>query len=267
MRFLLILPLAALVFALLVWPMAILAWRSAGAEGAGWFANYLAVIESPAYRGALVNSIVLSFSVACASVALCLAPAWLLVRRQFRGKRLLRALYVLPMSFSGVIVGFLAIIMIGRIGVVPQAAEALAGYPLLSGAAYQFTGLLIAYVYFEIPRATLTLESSLRKFDFQLEAAAKSLGANRWQRLFLVILPNLGPAILSTLAVTFSVSLGSFGVALILARRFSVLPVEIFEQYTGFLNPGLASAMAIALAATAFTVNYSARRLLDGRRA
>ena len=63
--------------------------------------------------------------------------------------------------------------------------------PLFSGVAYQISGLFLAYLYFEIPRATLTLESALRKFDVRLEAAAKSLGANRWQRLVCVILPTI----------------------------------------------------------------------------
>jgi putative spermidine/putrescine transport system permease protein len=129
---------------------------------------------------------------------------------------------------------------------------------------------MIAYVYFEIPRATLTLEASLHKFNFQLEAAARSLGANRWQRLFLVVLPLIWPALLSTFAITFSVSLGSFGVALVVSKRFALLPVELFQQLFGFLNIGLAAAMGIVLMAIAFVVNYSLRltsESVTGRRA
>lgn len=229
-----------------------------GEEPAGvTVANYVRIVMDSRYRDALLHSVGLSFLVAAASIGICLAPAWLFVRREFFGKRLIRALFALPMSFSGVIVGFLVVIMLGRIGFVPRMFEALFGSSFLSGAAYQFSGLLIAYVYFEIPRATLTLESALRKFDFQLEAAARSLGADRWQRLFLVVLPLLWPALISTFALTFCVSLGSFGVALIVSRRFSVLPLEIFQEYTGFLNHEQAAAMAVTLVAIAFAVNYS----------
>jgi putative spermidine/putrescine transport system permease protein len=155
--------------------------------------------------------------------------------------------------------------MLGRIGFVPQVLYALTGRPWLSGTAYQFGGLVAAYVYFEIPRATLSLESSFKKFDLQLEAAARSLGAGRWQRFRLVMLPLLSPALISAFAVTFSVSLGSFGVVLILSRRFSVLPVQIFEQLTAFLNTGLAAAMSMVLVVVAFSVNYGLQAWADRR--
>jgi len=211
----------------------------------------------------LMNSFALSLTVAIFSVLVCLAPAWIFATQEFRGKAWLRAIYALPMSFSGIIVGFLMILLLGRIGFVPQLFHRLTGHALFSGLAYQFGGLLLAYIYFEIPRATLTLESALRKFDFRLELAARTMGAGRWQRLFWVVLPNLWPAFISTLAVTFSASLGSFGVALILSRRFTLLPVEIYRQFTGFLNLQAAAAMSMVLVLTALIVNYSLRLWLD----
>ncbi len=166
------------------------------------------------------------------------------------------------MSLSGVIVGFLTIIILGRSGFIPNIAERLTGSAWLSGAAYNFFGLLIAYLYFEIPRATLTLESSLRKFDGRLEMAASSLGANRRQRLRWIFWPNIRPALLSTFALTFSVSLGSFGVLLILAtRNINLLPLEIFTAYTTSPSDrGLAAAMAFVLLLAAFIVNIVTRR-------
>jgi putative spermidine/putrescine transport system permease protein len=265
----LVLPLVALVFALLVYPLALLAAQSVR-PGAGILdaprdarglslANYLLVVADADYRTAYLHSIVLSLGVALASTLLCLPSAWLFARRDFPGKRLARALFTLPMSFSGVIVGFLAILMLGRIGFLPQLLERLTGRPLLSGIAYQFAGLVAAYVYFEVPRATLTLEAALRKFDVRLDAAARTLGAGRWQRLRLVLLPLFFPALLSTFAVTFSVSLGSFGVALIVSKRFTLLPLEIFQLYTGLLNGPLAAAMALVLGLTALAVNLAIR--------
>jgi len=269
-RAVLILPLLALTFGLLIWPTVVLALRSFQSTGdilqassaAGFsFRNYASIVVDPYYRGALLHSILLSLFVACGSILLCLCPAWLFVRKEFPSKRFLRALFTLPMSFSGIIVGFIVVIMLGRIGFVPLVLERMTGRPWLSGLAYRFCGLVVAYIYFEIPRATLTLESSLRKFNFQLEAAARSLGANRWQRLMYVVLPLILPALLSAFAVTFSVSLGSFGVALIVSKRFSILPVELYDQLIGFLNTGLAAAMGVVLMLIAFVVNYSMRNL------
>ncbi|MEO6326950.1 MAG: ABC transporter permease subunit [Thermoanaerobaculia bacterium] len=271
----LVLPLVVLVFALLVYPLALLSVQSlrpgAGildarpGSGALSLSNYRLIVSDPDYRTALLHSVVLSLGVALVATLLCLPSAWLFARREFRGKRLARALFTLPMSFSGIIVGFLTIIMLGRIGVVPQLLEKLTGHDGLSGVAYRFGGLLAAYVYFEVPRATLTLESALRKFDFRLDAAARTLGAGPWQRLRFVLVPLFLPALLSTFAVTFSVSLGSFGVALILSKRFSLLPLEIFQLYTGLLNGPLAAAMALVLGATALAVNTTMRLAFEGR--
>jgi putative spermidine/putrescine transport system permease protein len=237
-----------------------------GGGGLTW-AHYRDLVVDPGYRQALLNSLVLSLSVAFFSVFICLAPAWVFATREFRGKALLRAIYALPMSFSGILVGFLMILLLGRIGFLPQILERLTGRAFFSGLAYQFGGLMLAYIYFEIPRATLSLESALRKFDLRLDLAARTLGANRWQRLVWVMLPALRPALLSTLAVAFSASLGSFGVALILSRRFTLLPVEIYRQFTGYVNLEAAAAMSMVLVLTAVIVNFTLRgwQRVDGR--
>jgi putative spermidine/putrescine transport system permease protein len=257
------LPLLLVTIALLVWPLALLGWESLARpnEPGLTLRRYIDIVAVPRYRAALTWSLGLSLAVAAFSTIACMAPAWLFVRKEFYGKRWLRAVFALPMSFSGVIVGFLMVILLGRAGFIPELMQRLIGVALFSGAAYQITGLLLAYLYFEIPRATLTLESALRKFDTRLEAAAESLGANRWQRLVWIILPNIWPALVSTFAVTFTVSLGSFGVALILStRQVNLLPLEIFTQYVAVPSDrAAAAAMAVLLAAVALVVNYGFR--------
>jgi putative spermidine/putrescine transport system permease protein len=265
--FLLCAPLLALMLALLAWPLAHLFGQSLLAVGAPevglTLRNYLDVLSVPRYRYALLWSLELSLAVAAGSTLICLAPAWLLTRHRFRGKRLIRGILTLPMTFAGMIVGFLMIILLGRAGFIPLLLERLTGEALLSGVGYQFPGLVLAYLYFEIPRATLTLESALRKLDPSLERAARSLGASRWQTLRWVILPTIRPALLSTFAVTFSVSLGSFGVLLVLSiRRFTLLPLEIFHQImTPPTDFGVASAMAVILLVIALGSALGLKRL------
>ncbi len=251
------LPLILLIIALLLYPMGLLFRQSLHNTYGFTLGNYVTLFREGTPRTALLHSLLLSGLVAFISTFVCLAPAWLFANQQFPAQRLVRACFALPMSFSGIIVGFLAVIMLGRIGVVPQLFEKLTGTDFLSGSAYHLDGLVIAYLYFEIPRATLTLESALRKFDPQLSVAARSLGASAWQRFHLLVLPLIWRPLVSTFAVTFTVSLGSFGVALITAKRFSILPLEIYQQITGYGNPALMAAMAISLALLAFLINYS----------
>ena len=251
----LVLPLTAVVFVLLVWPLCVLAYGSW--HGAG--SAYVRLWHDSAYRVALLHSLVLSVAVAAASTLLSLGPAWLLARHEFPGKRLVRAAFALPASLSGIMVGFLAVVMLGRVGVVPQVTARWFGVPWLSGAAYQMPGLIIAYLYFEIPRGVLALEASLSRFDSRWTDAAASLGASAAQRWRWVTLPLLRPALVSAFALTFSVSLGSFGVALILSRRFSVLPLEIFYRFTGVADAPLAAAMALSLTVVALAVQHALR--------
>lgn len=223
--------------------------------------NYTAVFTDPFLRGTMYLSIGLSVAVSVLSIVLCIGPAWLLVRKDFPGKRIFRAVLTLPMAFSGVIIGFLAVIMIGRIGFIPQLSTWMIGVPLGEALAYSLTGLGIAYIWFQIPRATLTLESAIRKFDWDLESAAHSLGASTQQTFRYVLLPLLTPAIISTVAVTFAVSMGSFGVALLLLKRASVMPLEIYNQVYANLAFEMAAALSVILGIVTVGVNYVLRRL------
>ncbi len=267
---LMLLPLALLVAAFLIVPLCTLVYSSVqsshglivGKNGSGFsLENFSRFFASASGRNALSNSLLISFGVATLSTLLCLAPAWLLVRHEFRGKNWLRAACTLPMSFSGIIIGFLTVIMLGRIGVIPRLFEALTGKDWLVGLSYQVTGVIIAYLYFEIPRATLTLESAIRKLDPKLEIAAASLGASAWQRLRLVTFPLILPALLSAFAVTFSVSLGSFGVVLVLSKNFTLTPLQIFEEVYALSNYEAAAAMSVVLILLGLSVNFAVRKL------
>lgn len=249
---LLALPLFVFLVAAVGWPLALLAGRAL--SDSGWEA-VRQVLAAGRYRTALVNSLVLSGAAAATSVLLSLGPAWMLARHRFPGQSLVRTAISLPLTFSGVLVGFLMVVLLGRIGAVPRLLGALTGTERLSGAAYTVLGLFLAYLYFEVPRAVMTLESAFRRFPRDVDAAARTLGAGTLRRMLRVGLPLAAPALRSTLAVTFSASMGSFGVALILSRRFTVAPLEVYTEMTGFLNQEVAGALCLVLAATALLVD------------
>jgi putative spermidine/putrescine transport system permease protein len=232
-----------------VWPLARLCVTafSSGTEGT---AGIVRLFADRYDRRALADSVALSLVVALASVAICLPAAIALARGRFRGVALLRGVFALPLSLSGVVVGFLAVAMLGNAGALP----ALLHTPALAGSVYGLGGLAVAYLYFEIPRATLTMESALAAVDDGLLEAARTLGARPWQVARLVFWPLCAPAVRAAFAVTFAASLGSFGVALIVAARFPLLPVELYRAFTGSLDDSLAAAMALVLALAAALV-------------
>lgn len=247
---LLALPLALTIAAILLWPIAAMAGRVLAAGGANAWAS---VLLAGRYRTALLHSLGLSTATALGAVTLALLPAWTLARDRFPGRDVLRAAISLPLSFSGVLFGFLMIVLLGQAGFIPHLAGLLFGRPLLAGSAYTLPGLYAAYLYFEVPRAVLTLEASFRRFPEELDQAARTLGAGSWARVRRVILPVAAPGLRAALATTFATSMGSFGVALMLSRRFSVAPLEAYTQITGFLDDATASALCLALAALTLT--------------
>jgi putative spermidine/putrescine transport system permease protein len=246
---LLALPLLLFLCGAVVWPLVYLAEYA-------WSEEALrAVLAAGRYRTALVNSLALSAVAAVVSVLLSVGPAWILARERFRGRDVLRTAIALPLTFSGVLVGFLMVVLLGRTGAIPRVLEALTGRDVFSGTAYTIGGLFAAYLYFEVPRAVMTLEAAFRRFPRELDAAARTLGAGALERLFRIGLPIAAPALRSTLAVTFSASMGSFGVALILSRSFTVAPLEVYTAMTGPLNDEVAGTLCLALALTTLAVD------------
>jgi putative spermidine/putrescine transport system permease protein len=251
---LLALPLLLFLGAGVLWPLLRL-----GSEAitAGWDAGLGRVLGAGRYRTALVNSVLLSAAAACAALVVALCPAWILARERFRGRDLLRTAISLPLTFSGVLVGFLMLALLGRVGALPRLLALLTGHDLLAASAYTFGGLFLAYLYFEVPRAVVTLEAAFRRFPDDLDAAARTLGAGPFERTWRVVLPVVAPALRSTLAITFSASMGSFGVALVLSRRFSVAPLEVYTELIGFLNRAVAGALCVVLAVITLAVDFA----------
>jgi ABC-type spermidine/putrescine transport system permease subunit II len=123
----LLLPLLACLFALFIWPLCVLAvesLRGGNAPAAPFsLAQYTQILSDPFYRDALLHSLFLSAVAAASSTVLSFGPAWLFAQHEFRGKRLMRAAFTLPISLSGIMIGFFAVVMLGRVGFIPQVSE------------------------------------------------------------------------------------------------------------------------------------------------
>jgi putative spermidine/putrescine transport system permease protein len=246
---LLLVPLVVVLSAALLVPLAVLAAMGLrGDDGALTLANYVAVLASPRYRRGLLTSLLLSASVSGATLIGSLALAFTLVRDRLVGTALIRAALTFPLSFPGIVVGFMTIILFGRTGLLPSLSERIFGVPTLQ-IAYTLPGLFLAYLYFEIPRITLTLAEALEQVNPIYEAAARSLGARPWQSFWLVLLPLLRPALIASAALAFATAMGAFGTAYTLAQRITIFPIQIYDAYTVSFEFELASAMAVVLGA------------------
>lgn len=247
---------AALFFALFfLLPMARL-FLVGGSGEAGWGA-YAAIVTDPRY----VQSLVATFSVALATTAATLVISTIaglfLERHRFPGRSTLVAMLTLPLAFPGVVVGFMVIMLAGRLGLIGSLTKALTGEKVVF--AYSLAGLFMGYVYFSIPRVILTVMAAADKLDPKLEEAARSLGASPWAVMRDVLLPGLMPAFVSAGAICFATAVGAFGTAFTLAARIDVLPMVIYTEFTLSANIAMASALSFVLGLATWGVLALAR--------
>ena len=212
-------------------------------EGPDGFAAYFAIATNPRYLHSLVATILLAVSVTLVTLAICGLVGVFLVRNRFPGRSLLVAMMTLPLSFPGVVVGFMVIMLTGRQGLLAAVTRSLLGGPIVL--AYSMAGLFIGYLYFSIPRVILTIMAAAEKLDRGLEEAARSLGASSWRVARDVVIPGLRPAFIATGAICFATAMGAFGTAFTLATNIDVLPMTIYTEFT--LNANIATAASLSI--------------------
>ena len=230
-----------------------------GGSGPDGFAAYFAVVTNANYFRSLVSTVLLSLGVTVATLALSLVSGIFLQRNRFPGRGVLISLMTLPLAFPGVVVGFMVILLAGRQGLVGDVSSRLFDEKIVF--AYGMAGLFMGYLYFSIPRVILTVMASVEKLDPALEEVARSLGASTWQVTRDVILPGLGPAIISSGAICFATSMGAFGTAFTLATQINVLPLTIYNEFTNYANFAMAASLSIVLGLITWAALALARSL------
>lgn len=228
-------------------------------KGQDVFGSYLAIITSARYRQSLLDTVALAVVVTFSALAFSTVAALFLQRNEFPGRRVLTALLTLPLAFPGVVVGFMAILLGGRQGLVASISHALTGDRVVF--AYSLAGLYVGYLYFSIPRVVVTVMAAVEKLDPSLEEAARSLGASSWQVARDVIVPALRPALTATGAICFATAMGAFGTAFTLATNIDVLPMTIYTEFTLSANVTMAAALSLVLGAITWAVLYLSRSL------
>jgi putative spermidine/putrescine transport system permease protein len=251
-----LLPLAVVVIAFFLLPMAKLA-VVAGSGKLGLSA-YAAILTEPRYRATLINTVALATAVTIVTLIISTIAGLFLQRHRFPGRALLVAMLTFPLAFPGVVVGFMIILLAGRQGLIGDITLRLFGEKEVW--AYSIEGLFLGYLYFSIPRVILTIMAAVEKLDPSLEEAARALGAGPWAVHRDVILPALGPAFLASGAIAFATAMGAFGTAFTLATDIDVLPMLIYTEFTLSANIAIAAALSVGLGLVAWAALALARQ-------
>jgi iron(III) transport system permease protein len=196
--------------------------------------------------GVAWNTVLLGISVGAGTTLLGMAFALVAVRTNFRAKRLLRLLTVLPI-ITPFVIGLALILLFGRSGVVTALMSDLFGIPR-SRWIYGFNGVFLAQMLAFTPIAFLVLIGVVQGIAPSLEEASQTLRASRWTTFRTVTLPLMRPGIANAFLLGFVESIADFGNPLVLGGNFEVLSTKIFFAVVGAANDqGKAAVLAIVL--------------------
>ncbi|WP_091565597.1 sulfate ABC transporter permease subunit CysT [Oryzisolibacter propanilivorax] len=193
-----------------------------------------------------------SLIAACVNAVFGLLIAWVLVRYSFPGKKIVDALVDLPFALPTAVAGISLTALLAGNGWVGQYLE-----PLGIQLAFQPGGVVIALIFIGLPFVVRTVQPVLQDSERELEEAATSLGATRWQIFTRVILPGITPALLTGFAMAFARAIGEYGSVIFIAGNVpmvsEITPLIIIGKLEQYDVAG-ATAVAVVMLAISFVM-------------
>lgn len=195
----------------------------------------------------------LTFSASLAAATLNaifgLIIAWVLVRYDFPGKRLVDALVDLPFALPTAVAGITLTALYAENGWI--------GSHLPFKVSFTPLGVFVALLFIGLPFVVRTLQPVLEDLSQEFEEASATLGANRWQTFRLVILPILAPALLTGFALAFARALGEYGSVIFIAGNIplvsEITPLMIISKLEQYDVAG-ATAIAVVMLMLSFVM-------------
>ena len=202
----------------------------------------------------VVASYKLTFGVsllaALANVVFGLLVAWVLVRYRFFGRRFVDALVDLPFALPTAVAGIALTTLYAPNGWIGRWFE-----PLGIKIAFTPIGIWIALTFIGLPFVVRTVQPVLEDLDAELEEAAASLGANRWQTFWRVILPPLYPPLITGFALAFARAIGEYGSVVFISgnmpMKTEITPLLIMTKLEQYDYAG-ATALAVVMLMLSF---------------
>jgi sulfate transport system permease protein len=194
-----------------------------------------------------------------------LLVAWVLVRYRFPGKRLVDALVDLPFALPTAVAGIALTTLYATNGWLGRYLE-----PLGIKVSYTWLGITVALIFIGLPFVVRTVQPVLDDLESEVEEAAASLGAGRWQTFVRVIFPTIAPALLTGFALAFARAIGEYGSVVFISgnmpMKTEIVPLLIItklEQYEYAGATAVALVMLVASFLLLLSINllqWSARR-------
>ena len=217
----------------------------------GW-PQFWSVASDPRVLAALRMSFGGALIAACVNAVFGVVLAWVLVRYKFPGKRIIDAIVDLPFALPTAVAGIALTTLYAPNGWIGQFLT-----PLGIKIAYTPAGVVIALIFVSLPFVVRTVQPIMEEIDREVEEAAATLGADRFQTITRVLLPGLAPAVLTGFALSFARAVGEYGSVIFIAGNLpyvsEIAPLLIvikLEEY----NYGEATAIAAIMLIISFVM-------------
>ena len=217
--------------------------------------EFFALVTKSNVLHAFRTSILCSLAAALINCVFGVIVAWVLVRYDFPGKRLLDGCIELPFALPTAVAGITLSKLYSETGFL--------GKPLAKlgiKVSYTHLGLVIALVFIGIPFVIRAVQPVLEKLDHQYEEASFMLGANRWQTFYKVIFPEIRPAILTGFGLAFARGVGEYGSVIYIsgnsAREQTQVVSYVIMQKLGYIDYASATAIALVMLIFSFMILF-----------
>jgi sulfate/thiosulfate transport system permease protein len=183
-----------------------------------------------------------------------LLTAWVLVRYEFPGERIVDALVDLPFALPTAVAGITLTALFAGNGWIGSWLE-----PLGIKVAFTWLGVVVALTFIGLPFVVRTVQPVLQELDPEFEEAAATLGANRWQTLKRVVFPEVFPALLTGFALAFARAVGEYGSVIFISgnmpMKTEITPLLIVTKLSQYDYAG-ATALAVATLMMSFVLLF-----------
>ena len=224
-------------------PLSGLIWRSAAL---GW-ADFWAIASDRRTINALEISFGTAFLAAAVNVVFGTLVAWVLVRYRFPGRRIVDAMVDLPFALPTAVAGIALTTLYAPNGWIGKLLM-----PLGIKVAYTPLGIVVALVFIGLPFVVRTVQPIMEEIDKEVEEAAATLGASRFQIITRVLFPGLAPAIITGFSLAFARGVGEYGSVIFIAGNLpyksEIAPLLIVIRLEEYNYPAATAIAAIMLA-------------------
>lgn len=233
---------------LILIPLSGLFWKSASLT----WVDFVEVVTSPRVMASYRLSFGAAFIAAIINAVFGFLVAWVLVRYRFPGRRLIDALVDLPFALPTAVAGIALTTLFVPNGWIGQYLE-----PLGIKVAFKPLGVVVALTFIGLPFVVRTLQPVLEDLEVEVEEAAVSLGASRWQTFSKVIFPAVLPALITGFALAFARAIGEYGSVIFIAGNMPMIseitPLLIITQLEQYNYAG-ATAIALVMMLISFAL-------------